>query len=147
MTFCFGQPLLIIIRPDLIENLFNTIKNYLLTALREIRKHKTFSLIHILGLAMGIAAFVLILQYALYELSYDNFYANAGQVYRIRQDRYDKGKLSTTWGAGCAAVGPALKNEFPEVLDYGRLSNVSGIINIGGKNFREEKMFAANTAF
>jgi len=123
------------------------LKNYLITAFREIFKNKTFSIIHIFGLSMGIAAFVLILQYALYELSYDNFYKNADQIYRIRQDRYDKGKLSTTWGAGCAAIGPALKKEFPEVIAYARLINIGGIINIKDRNFREEKMYAANSSF
>jgi putative ABC transport system permease protein len=123
------------------------LKNYLFTALREIYKNKTFSIIHILGLSMGIAAFVLILQYSLYELSYESFYRNADQVYRVRQDRYDKGKLSTTWGAGCAAVGPALKNEFPEVFAYARLINITGIINIGETNFREDKMYAVNSSF
>lgn len=115
-------------------------RNYLLTALREIYKNKTFSTIHILGLSLGIAAFVLILQYSLYELSYDNFYSNADRIYRVRQDRYDKGKLSATWGAGCPAIGPALKREFPEVIDYSILNKVTGIININESNFREEKM-------
>jgi len=128
------------------------LKNYLLTAFREIFKNKIFSSIHIFGLALGIAAFVHILQYSLYELSYDKFYDNNEQIYRIRQDRYDKGILSTTWGAGCAAIGPALKNKFPEVEAYARLTNVNGIINIKGNNlresnFREEKMYAANNAF
>jgi putative ABC transport system permease protein len=123
------------------------LKNYLLTAYREILKNKTFSLIHIFGLSMGIAAFVLILQYSLYELSYDKFYKNADEIYRVRQDRYDKGKLSTTWAAGCAAIGPALKEEFPEVISFGRLVNVSGIVNIMETNFREDKMYAANSSF
>ena len=123
------------------------LKSYLKTAIREIFKNKVFSAIHIFGLALGIAAFVLILQYAFYERSYENFYANADEIYRIRQDRYDKGRLSTTWGAGCAAIGPALKKEFPEVIDFARLTNITGIINIGEKSFREEKMFAANTSF
>jgi len=122
------------------------IKNYLVTAFREISKNKIFSLIHIFGLALGIAAFVLILQYAFYELSYEKFYKNADRIYRVRQDRYNKGKLSTTWGAGCAAVGPALKKQFPEVLAFARLTNVGGIINIDEKNFREDKMFAANSS-
>jgi putative ABC transport system permease protein len=122
------------------------IKNYIVTAFREISKNKTFSLIHIFGLAMGIAAFVLILQYAFYELSYEKFYKNADQIFRVRQDRYNKGKLSTTWGAGCAAVGPALKKQFPEVLAFARLTNVGAIINIDEKNFREDKMFAANSS-
>jgi putative ABC transport system permease protein len=123
------------------------LKNYLITAFREIFKNKTFSIIHIFGLTLGITAFVLILQYALYELNYDNFYQNADQIYRVRQDRYEKGKLSTTWGAGCAAIGPALKKEFPEVLEFARLTNVHAIINIKESNFREDKMYAANTSF
>jgi putative ABC transport system permease protein len=123
------------------------LKNYIISTFREIFKNKTFSVIHILGLSTGIAAFVLILQYSLCELSYDKFYKNAEDIYRIRQDRYDKGKLSTVWAAGCAAIGPAVKNEFPEVLAYGRLINVKAIINISENNFREEKMYAANTSF
>jgi len=123
------------------------LKNYLLISFREILKNKTFSLIHILGLTLGIAAFILILQYAFYELSYDKFYKNSDQIYRIRQDRYDKGKLSTTWGAGCAAVGPAVKNEFPEVQAYARLVNAGGIVNIKEQNFREEKIYASNSSF
>lgn len=123
------------------------LKNYLVTAFREIFKNKIFSFIHIFGLALGIASFVLILQYAFYELSYDKFYENGDQIYRVRQDRYEKGKLSTTWGAGCAAIGPAVKNEFPEVLAFGRLTNVPAIVNIKERNFREEKIFAANTSF
>jgi len=64
------------------------LKNYLVTAFREIFKNKTFSIIHIFGLTLGIAAFVLILQYALYELSYDNFYKNADQIYRVNSLKY-----------------------------------------------------------
>jgi putative ABC transport system permease protein len=123
------------------------LKNYLFTAFREIRNNKIFSIIHIFGLSMGIAAFVLILQYAFYELSYENFYGNADHIYRVRQDRYNNGKLSTTWGAGCAAVGQALKKEFPEVLSFARLVNISGIINVDENNFREDRMYAANSAF
>ncbi len=123
------------------------LKNYLMTSFREIFKNKTFSIIHIFGLSTGIAAFVLILLYSLYELSYDKFYKNADEIYRVRQDRYDKGKLSTSWAAGCAAIGPALKNEFPEVLTFGRLYNMGGIIKIQESNFREEKMYAANSSF
>jgi putative ABC transport system permease protein len=123
------------------------LKNYLATALREIYKNKVFSAIHVFGLALGIAAFVQILQYTFYERSYENFYRNADDIYRIRQDRYDKGKLSTTWGAGCSAIGPALKEQFPEVLSFGRLSNTDGVIRMEESSFREEKMFAANSEF
>jgi putative ABC transport system permease protein len=123
------------------------LKTYLKNSVREIYKNRLFSTIHIIGLSTGIAAFVIILQYALYELSYDRFYRNPEQIYRIRQDRYNKGVLSTTWGGGCAAIGPAVKREFPEVVDFARLTGVKGTISTGDKFFREEKMFASNTSF
>jgi putative ABC transport system permease protein len=123
------------------------LKNYLITAFREIFKNKTFSIIHIFGLSLGIAAFIMILLYSMHELSYDKFYKNSDELYRIRQDRYDKGKLSTVWAAGCAAIGPAVKKEFPEVLSYGRLVRLEGIINIGDNDFREDKLFAANSSY
>ncbi len=129
------------------ENYIIMILIYLKTTFREISKNKIFSIIHIVGLSTGIAAFVIILRYALYELSYDKFYENADQIYRIRQDRYDKGKLSTTWGAGCPAVGPAVKKEFPEVADVGILTGVPGVITVDEKSFRIDRMFAANTSF
>lgn len=120
---------------------------YLKSAIREISKNRIFSIIHIIGLSTGIAAFVIILLYALYELSYDNFYKNADQIYRIRQDRYDKGKLSTTWGAGCPAIGPAIKKEFPEIADYARLTGVPGALCVDEKIIRVDKMYVATTSF
>ena len=85
------------------------LKNYLITAFREIFKNKTFSIIHIFGLSMGIAAFVLILQYSLYELSYDKFYKNADQIYRVRQDRYDKGKAEHDMGCRMCSYWSGIK--------------------------------------
>src|SRR4028119_1593810 len=81
------------------------LRNYLLIAWRNLRRHKAFSAINILGLAIGIAACLLILQYVRFELSYDNFHAKGDRIYRVQQDRYDKGKLSTRWAAGAQAAG------------------------------------------
>jgi hypothetical protein len=67
-----------------------------------------FSAINIFGLAIGIAACLLILQYVRFELSYDDFHAKADRVYRVRQDRYNDGKLSTQWAAGAYAAGATL---------------------------------------
>jgi putative ABC transport system permease protein len=57
--------------------------NFFTTALRNLAKHKTFSFINIFGLAIGIAASLLILQYARFELSYDRFEPNSTRIYRI----------------------------------------------------------------
>ena len=76
------------------------IKNYLKIAWRNIVKQKAYSAINILGLAIGIAACLLILHYVAFELSYENFHTKKDRIYRVQQDRYDNGKLSTQWAAG-----------------------------------------------
>ena len=74
--------------------------NYLKIAFRNLLKNKVFSLINILGLAIGMAACLLILQYVTFELSYDDFHVNKENIHRLKQNRYDKGVLSTEWAAG-----------------------------------------------
>ncbi len=140
------------------------LSNYLKTAIRVLIKNKAFSLINILGLAIGIAAFLIILNYVAYETSYDTFHENADFIYRIRNDRiyediHDK-------SAGCPpAVGPTLKGEFPEVLESARLYGTSYMNNLvsyvpggdpvrtasttpqGVVAFNEHKLFYAEDSF
>jgi putative ABC transport system permease protein len=97
------------------------LKNYFLIAFRNLSKNKAFSFINIFGLAIGMAACLLILQYVSFELSYDNFHVNKDRVYRVNQDRYDKGKLSTQWAGGAFAPGNAFKAAVPEVEDFVKL--------------------------
>src|SRR4249919_4380317 len=97
------------------------IKSYFKIAWRNVRRHKAYSAINILGLAIGIAACLLILQYVSFELSYENFQVNKDRIYRVQQDRYDKGKLSTQWAAGAYAVGNSFKDAIPEIEEYVKL--------------------------
>ena len=94
------------------------LKSYFKIAWRNIMRHKAYSGINILGLAIGIAACLLILQYVAFELSYEDFQVNKDRIYRVQQDRYDNGKLSTQWAAGAYAVGNSFKNAIPEIEDY-----------------------------
>ncbi len=94
------------------------IKNYLLIALRNLKKNKAFSFINIVGLAIGMAAGLLIIQYVVFDLSYDNFHVNKERIYRVAQDRYNNGKLSTQWAGGAFAVGSKFKANFPEIEDF-----------------------------
>ena len=95
------------------------VKNYLRVVFRNLAKHKAFSFINIVGLAVGMAACLLILQYVSFELSYDNFNTKSDRLYRINQDRYTGGKLSTQWAAGASAAGQAFTEAFPDdIEDY-----------------------------
>jgi putative ABC transport system permease protein len=123
------------------------ISNFITTALRNLLKHKAFSFINIFGLAIGIAASLLILQYARYELSYDRFEPNSGRIYRLQQDRYNNGKLSTQWAAGATGIGPLVKDAVPEVESFTRLRSIGAIVSYKDREFRENKLFFTNDAF
>ena len=93
------------------------IKNYLNSILRYISRNKAFTTINIMGLAIGMMACMLIMQYVIHEFSYDNFHTKKDQLFRIQLDRYDKGELSTRWASGCAGIGVDLKADFPDHRD------------------------------
>ena len=98
------------------------IKSYFKVVLRNFKRHKSFTIINISGLAIGIAACILIFQYVSFENSYDGFHKNADNIYRVRYDAYSKGKLQYKSAAAVPALGPAMKSDFPEVKDFARLS-------------------------
>ena len=70
------------------------IRNYLKAALRNILKNKIFSAINVLGLAIGMAGCLLITQYVLHELSYDQMQSFKDRIFRLQLDRYN----SIFWG-------------------------------------------------
>jgi len=108
------------------------IKNYLRIAFRNLSKNKAFSFINIFGLAVGMAAGLLIIQYVTFELSFDTFHAKKDRVYRVTQDRYDRGKLATQWAGGAFAEGNAFKNNFPQVEDFVKVVGAGPILAING---------------
>src|SRR4030095_1430424 len=97
------------------------IKNYLKTAWRNLWKSKTFSFINIAGLAIGMAACFLILQYVSFKLSYDQFNKNADDIYRVVNDRYQNGKLIQHGTITYSAVGKALNDDYDQVVQNTRV--------------------------
>jgi len=124
------------------------LKNYFKTAWRNIKRHKVYSGINILGLAIGIAACLLILQYVSFELSYENFQTNKDRIYRVEQDRYDNGKLSTQWAAGAFGVGNAFKDAIPEIEEYVKvIRNNKVITEVQNQPLKIDKVFFATNSF
>ena len=93
-------------------------RNYLKIAWRNVVTNKAYSAINIGGLAVGMAATLLIFQYVAFERSYDRFHTKADRIFRVKAERYEKGMLSTEWAGGPFAVGNHLKATFQEVEDY-----------------------------
>src|SRR4051812_9534779 len=97
------------------------IKNYLLTTIRSILRRKGFSFLNIVGLSIGLAASLLILQYVKDELGYDDFHVHGENIYRVQYDHYRDGERVFQCATAFNMVGPALKADFPEVENFCRL--------------------------
>src|SRR5580693_1255687 len=104
------------------------LKSYFTTAWRNIRKNKVFSAINIIGLAIGMAACLLILQYVNFELSYDQFNKNVSDLYRVYNDRYQNGKLIQHGTITYSGVSKAMQDDFPEVLDHSRIEPTGPLV-------------------
>ena len=122
-------------------------KNYLKIALRNLVRHKWFSLINILGLAIGMAVCIIIMQYVSYENSFDKFHTDHENIYRVKFNIYKHSELIVECAAAVPAVGPAMKDNFPEVLEYCRAFPADGIMSYGEHSFREEDIQVVNPAF
>lgn len=114
-------------------------KNYLKIAFRNIVSHKGYSFINITGLAIGMACAMLIFLWVRDEVSFDQFHENGENLYYVATKQLYSGKWYT--GSGTPpAFGPALKKEYPEVLNTARLQNGKNplVVRYGEKIYTEE---------
>jgi len=95
-------------------------KNCIKIALRNIQKHKGYSFINILGLAVGISCCILIFLYVQNELTYDRYHENSDRIYRISSTFITSGE-SIRIAEASPALGPRLKEEYPEIEEYVRI--------------------------
>jgi len=100
----------------------NMLYNYLLIALRNLKKNITLSLINIFGLAIGISVALLILNYVANEYSYDKFHANADNIYRVESNFHEGKVLTDDWPTASFGYGPAMKANIPGIKDYVRIA-------------------------
>ncbi len=127
------------------------LRNYIISAYRNLIRHRLFSIINVLGLGLGITASLLLFQYASFELNFDNFHFQGENVYRIRLDSYSGGSFENSSATSYYGESPELKETYEEVQDYVRLHRADGMINYQKdgviiSNF-ERKGFYADSGF
>jgi putative ABC transport system permease protein len=123
-------------------------KNYLKTTFRNLWKNKTFSLINIAGLSIGMAACLLIMQYASFQLSFDRFNKNAADIYRVTNDRFQNGKLIQHGTIMYSAIGKAMQDDYPEVINHMRVEPMGkNIIINGDKKIGDQEIIALDNSF
>lgn len=130
-------------------------KNYFKIAYRNLLKKKVYSLINILGLGIGMACCVLIFLFVQDELSYDNYHEKGERIYRlIHGSRSPEGltegaEEAPFWVWHNAPVGPALKEEFPEVEKIVQFSGRADLLLSYGETTTQEDgvFFMDSTVF
>ena len=115
-------------------------KNYFKTAWRNLMKNKIFSLINILGLAIGITAFLLIINYLRFEYSFDDFNINEDRIYRVPMVETETGGKPQTFAFTYPALAPAMKKDFPEVQEVTRFRRRWGVVQHGDQKIIENGM-------
>jgi putative ABC transport system permease protein len=125
------------------------IKNYLKVALRNLFKHKGYAFINILGLAVGIAASVLIFLYITNEMSYDKFHEKADRTYRITADWSNKGDSRIHQLGTPFILAQTIQEKYPQVESITQISGPLGdvIIRYRDTAFKETEVFCAEPSF
>ena len=119
-------------------------KNYFKVAIRSILKQKGLAFINLFGLSVGIACFSLFLLYAINEFTFDSFHKNSKNIYRVCEWTEALGKdPANGMSYNPMPLGPAMKTEFPDVIQAIRFKEPWGesFIKNGDKVSREEVSF------
>lgn len=117
--------------------------NYLKIALRNIGANPLFSIINVLGLAIGLACCIVIAVFVNYELSYDRHWQNSDRIYRVTRDFFGNNlKLARV----APPIGPLLQADFPEIEAISRIFQPPSIsVTRGDLTLVEERMVIADT--
>jgi putative ABC transport system permease protein len=124
------------------------LKNYIIIALRNLVRQKAYTVINVSGLAIGFAAFILIVLHVVNEFSFDRFHINARNIYRVCINGRISGDVFNV--AVCAPpMGEAMVRDMPEVLKSVRIHSVSQTVLFSTENdkFYEKGMIFADSTF
>src|SRR5687768_3407306 len=126
------------------------INNYLLIALRHIRKHFNYSIINIAGLSLGLAICLLLTIWVQHELGFDSFHTNYDRLYRVSLEYSFGGQTSKT-AVSPTALLPAMKQNFEEVENGVRFYDAAAfrpaVVKYGDALFEESKFYYADSTF
>lgn len=120
------------------------LQNYIVIAVRNIIKYKGYSLINVLGLALGMAIFFLTLSLVYFELSYDRFHSKAEHLYRVHQKFNDGGTTANI----SYPIKQALVDDYPQIREATSLAAIGGDrVRVGEKNAIANDVLFVDTSF
>jgi putative ABC transport system permease protein len=123
------------------------LKNLINYSLRSFKRQRSYIIINILGLSIGIACSLLIALFVINEASYDRFNTKKDRIFRMILNGKIGGQEVTTTSSA-AVIGPTMANEFPEIEEFLRMTG-SGptVIEYNSQVFTEEHLVEADSSF
>lgn len=122
------------------------IRNYFKVALRNMRRHKVYTLINSIGLTIGIAVSLLILMWIRDELSYDRFHAHSDRIYRaLWEARFGDNEWKIPLSP--VPIAETLKREYPEVAATTQIYPGGFTLEKGAENIREQNVLFVDEFF
>jgi putative ABC transport system permease protein len=112
-------------------------RNYLITALRNLVRHKLYSFINIAGLALGLASVILIALFIRDEISFDKWVPDSANLYRLDESFMLPGRAPVTTPLADFPLPALLRDSLPEVTGMTRLSPFSKTVTVGGRTFSQ----------
>lgn len=126
------------------------LSNYWNSALRNLKKKKGFSAVNILGLAIGMAAAMLILTYVAFEYSFDDMHSKRDRIFRVESRFYENGELTDDWASSSGGYAPAMKQNISGIEDMTRVGSQyypEQIVKYGELLYRETGIAYADANF
>ena len=117
-------------------------KSYLTSTLRDILKNKGYSAINIFGLAVSLAACLMITLFVSDEMGYDNFIPDPENTYRIEVTAKGSNRADELYASFMGAYGPLFKERSAEVLDSTRYQTNRLAVGAGDRFFYEDVTFS-----
>ncbi|OMP78432.1 ABC transporter permease [[Flexibacter] sp. ATCC 35208] len=109
---------------------------YFKIAFRNLVRHKTYAGINIAGLALAMAACLLIYRIVHFEMSFDMFHAGQERIYRVVSVTQQSNGTEYFMGVPFPVPG-ALRKDFPQLENIGAIRQTDGVIIVDDKKFRE----------
>ncbi len=124
-------------------------RNILLVTYRNLIKNKAYSFINIVGLTLGIAAFILVSAYVHFEKSYDRMPGAGGTIYRVESQFYKGGQLTDDWATSTNGYARAMMGNLPEMASFARIDwhNSERVVRYRQTKYREEHVCFADSNF
>ena len=151
----FTWQVILLFRPAIIKKfnyhflmVFDMLRNYLIIGFRNLFRNKSTTIIHVFGLGLGLAAFLLINQYTIFERSYDEMHTQDQKLVRLTTDNIVNGQIQVRDAMSFAPSGKVITDEFAEVLNYSTSHKFSPlVIRKGDQIIEEDGVLAVDSNF